>query len=117
MLPDGHDLGPGNLAPETLPPAKTRSRAALAQNVTVVGWVVRNLLAMAEWGDLDVLLIDLPLGTGEPRATVARDGVPLAAGAVEDMGYLLCPACGERTQAFHDGSVPRDRERRRRAAG
>ena len=111
-------------------------QAALMDNVAVVGLLVRNLLTMVDWGDLDVLLIDFPPGTGEPQATllatVALDGVALVVtpqdlslldttralgafrtagvpilGVIENMSYLLCPHCGERLQIFHRGRVPR----------
>jgi len=111
-------------------------QAALMDNVALVGLLVRNLLTMVDWGDLDVLLIDFPPGTGEPQATllatVALDGVALVVtpqdlslldttralgafqasgvpilGVIENMSYLLCPHCGERLQVFHRGRVPR----------
>ena len=111
-------------------------QAALVDNVAVVGLLVRNLLRMVDWGELDILLLDLPPGTSEPQATilatVALDGVLLVVtpqdvarldttralrafeqagvpilGLVENMSYLCCPGCGERIQVFHRGEVPR----------
>ncbi|HET9014088.1 MAG TPA: Mrp/NBP35 family ATP-binding protein [Thermomicrobiaceae bacterium] len=111
-------------------------QAALMDNVGLVGLLVRNLLTMVDWGDLDVLLVDFPPGTGEPQATllatVALDGVALVVtpqdvalldtsralaafrasgvpvlGLVENMSYLRCPHCGERLEVFHRGRVPR----------
>lgn len=111
-------------------------QAAMLDNVSMVGWMVRRLLTAVEWGDLDILLIDLPPGTSEPQATLlktismdgvlmvvtpqdlalldstramnafAGSGVPLI-GVVENMSYLLCPHCGERMQIFHRSDVPR----------
>ncbi|HUG15894.1 MAG TPA: Mrp/NBP35 family ATP-binding protein [Thermomicrobiales bacterium] len=149
LLPVGRNLGLGDLAQHTLPPLERfgirvmslgllvgEEQATLAQHASLVGWLVRNLLAMVDWGALDILLIDLPPGTGEPQATlletVVLDGVLFVVGpqdlalldtgralrafqtagvpvigAVENMSYLLCPACGERIQVFHRGSVPR----------
>jgi ATP-binding protein involved in chromosome partitioning len=149
LLPVGRNLGLGDLAAHTLPPLERygirmmslgllvgEEQATLVQNASIVGWLVRNLLAMVEWGALDVLLIDLPPGTGEPQATlletVALDGVLFVVGpqdlalldtgralhafqsagvpvlgVVENMSYLRCPTCGERIQVFHRSAVPR----------
>ncbi len=111
-------------------------QVALVENSSLIGRLVTNLVMAVEWGDLDVLLIDLPPGTGEPQATlisdIAIDGalivvtpqdlalldstrafrafqagnVPVL-GVVENMSYLLCPNCGERIQIFHRSQTPR----------
>jgi ATP-binding protein involved in chromosome partitioning len=111
-------------------------QAALLQNVSTVGILVRHLLRMVEWGELDILLIDFPPGTSEPQATlintVELDGVVMVVtpqdlalldstralrafqeagvpvvGVVENMSYLRCPHCGERLQIFHRSAVER----------
>ncbi|MDP9363861.1 MAG: Mrp/NBP35 family ATP-binding protein, partial [Chloroflexota bacterium] len=111
-------------------------QALLAGNAPLVGLLVRGLLSLVEWGELDALLVDLPPGTGEPLATllssVALDGAVLVVtpqdvarldtgralaafrsagvpvlGTVENMAFLLCPHCGERIEVFHRGRVPR----------
>lgn len=114
----------------------SEDQPALAENVTVVGLLVRNLLTLVDWGELDVLLIDFPPGTNEPQATILstveldgvvlvvtpqdlsrldttralnvfqKAGVPIT-GVVENMSYLICPNCGERMQIFHRSQVPR----------
>ena len=111
-------------------------QAAMVANVQTVGWLVRNMLTMVAWGDLDVLLLDFPPGTSEPQATLLKTvelngvvivvtpqdlalldstramnafqsaGVPLL-GVVENMSYLICPHCGDPIQVFHRGEVPR----------
>ncbi len=111
-------------------------QAAMLDNVETVGWLVRNLLTLVDWGDLDVLLIDFPPGTSEPQATLLktvvldgallvvtpqdlarldttralrafqRAGVPVL-GVVENMSYLRCPHCGERIEVFHRTAVER----------
>jgi ATP-binding protein involved in chromosome partitioning len=111
-------------------------QSAMLDNVETVGWLVRNLLTLVDWGDLDVLLIDFPPGTSEPQATLLktvvldgvllvvtpqdlarldttralrafqRAGVPVL-GVVENMSYLLCPHCGERVEIFHRTDVER----------
>ncbi len=111
-------------------------QTAMLDNVSMVGLLVRQLLASVAWGKLDILLIDLPPGTGEPQATlmktVAMNGalmvvtpqdlalldstramhafissdVPVV-GVIENMSYLLCPNCGDQIQIFHRSQVPR----------
>ncbi len=111
-------------------------QAAMVDNAAFVGRLVCNLLQMVEWGELDVLLIDLPPGTGEPQASLISaiiidgaaivvtpqdlalldstrafrafqaGGVPVL-GVIENMSYLLCPSCGERIQVFHRSQTPR----------
>jgi ATP-binding protein involved in chromosome partitioning len=111
-------------------------QALLADNAPMVGLLVRGLLELVDWGELDVLVLDLPPGTGEPLATILQtvrlDGVVLVTtpqdvarldagralaafqsanvpvlGVVENMAYLLCPHCGERIEVFHRGRVQR----------
>ena len=111
-------------------------QALLADNASMVGLLVRGLLELVDWGDPDVLVLDLPPGTGEPLATILQtvqlDAVVLVTtpqdvarldagralavfqsakvpvlGVVENMAYLLCPHCGERIEVFHRGRVPR----------
>jgi ATP-binding protein involved in chromosome partitioning len=108
----------------------------LADNAPLVGLLVRNLLTLVDWGDPDVLLLDLPPGTGEPLPTLLRavrlDGVVLVStpqdvarldagralaafqeaqtpilGLVENMAYLRCPDCGARIDVFHRGNIAR----------
>ena len=84
------------------------------------------------WGDLDVLLLDLPPGTGDMAISVAQllpnaellvvTTPQLAAaevaeragalatqthqritGVIENMSYLVCPHCGEHTDVFGSG--------------
>ncbi len=85
-----------------------------------------------EWGDLDVLVVDLPPGTGDAQLSLAQrvpvDGVVIVTtpsdvalidarrglemfkkinvrvlGIVENMSFFLCPHCGERTNVFSAG--------------
>ena len=93
---------------------------------------------------LDVLVIDMPPGTGDVQLTMAQQ-VPLSGaiivstpqdlalidarkgldmfrkvdvpvlGIVENMSYFICPKCGERSDIFgHGGAKARGREARRR---
>jgi len=93
---------------------------------------LEQFLADVYWGDLDVLLLDLPPGTGDIAISVARL-LPSAellvvttpqlaaaevaeragaivsqtrqriAGVIENMSYLVCPHCGEQMEIFGSG--------------
>ncbi len=94
--------------------------------------LLQQFLADVYWGDLDVLLMDLPPGTGDvaisaahllpgselivvttpqlASAEVAERAGSLAAqlhqrvvGVIENMSYLPCPHCGERIEVFGSG--------------
>jgi ATP-binding protein involved in chromosome partitioning len=93
---------------------------------------LQQFLADVYWGDLDVLLLDLPPGTGDVAISVAQL-VPNAeilvvttpqqaaaevaeragtialqtrqriAGVVENMSWMPCPHCGEEVEVFGSG--------------
>ena len=94
--------------------------------------LLQQFLADVFWGDLDVLLMDLPPGTGDvaisaahlvpgselvvvttpqlAAAEVAERAGSLASqlhqrvvGVIENMSYLPCPHCGERVEVFGSG--------------
>ncbi|HXW47750.1 MAG TPA: Mrp/NBP35 family ATP-binding protein [Streptosporangiaceae bacterium] len=94
--------------------------------------LLQQFLADVYWGDLDVLLMDLPPGTGDVAISAAhlvpgselvvvttpqlassevaeRAGTLAAqlhqrvAGVIENMSYLPCPHCGERVEVFGAG--------------
>ncbi len=93
---------------------------------------LQQFLADVYWGDLDVLLMDLPPGTGdiaisvaqlvppaeilvvttpqqaaaevaERAGTVALQTHQQIAGVIENMSYLPCPNCDERVEVFGSG--------------
>src|SRR6202453_4418773 len=93
---------------------------------------LQQFLADVYWGDLDVLLLDLPPGTGdiaisvgqmlpsaellvvttpqlaaaevaERAGAVASQTHQRIAGVIENMSYLVCPHCGEQTELFGSG--------------
>ena len=94
--------------------------------------LLEQFLADVYWGDLDVLLMDLPPGTGDvaisaahlvpgselivvttpqlAASEVAERAGALAeqlhqrvVGVIENMSYLPCPHCGERVEVFGTG--------------
>jgi len=93
---------------------------------------MQQFLSDVHWGALDVLLIDMPPGTGDvaislggllpnaealvvttPQAAAQRVAERAAAvservnmrvvGVVENMAYRVCPCCGERDELFGSG--------------
>jgi ATP-binding protein involved in chromosome partitioning len=99
----------------------------------VQGALVQMLRDVA-WGDLDVLVIDMPPGTGDAQLTLAQQ-VPLAGavivstpqdialidarkglnmfrrvdvpvlGIIENMSYFVCPHCQNRSEIFSHGGA------------
>ncbi len=93
---------------------------------------VQQFLRDVEWGELDVLVVDLPPGTGDAQLTLAME-VPLDGavivttpsevalqdvrrgimmfkqvkvpvfGVVENMSYYVCPHCNRETAPFAQG--------------
>ena len=98
----------------------------------MVSKLVTEFLRNVEWGELDVLVIDLPPGTGDVQLTLTQQ-VPITGGVIvttpqdvaladvrrgiamfrqvdapvlgviENMSYHLCPGCGARTELFAHG--------------
>ena len=93
-----------------------------------------QLLGQVEWGTLDVMILDMPPGTGDAQLTIAqklklagalivstpqdvaladaRRGVRMfektqvpVLGLVENMSYYCCPACGHRAELFGHGGA------------
>jgi ATP-binding protein involved in chromosome partitioning len=97
-------------------------------------------VAWGEDGDLDVLVIDMPPGTGDVQLTMAQQvplsgavvvstpqdlalidarkglamfrkvGVPVL-GIIENMSYFVCPKCGEHADVFGHGGAQAEAER------
>src|SRR5258706_254114 len=110
----------------------TPGNAAVVWRGPMLHRALQQFLADVFWGDLDVLLMDLPPGTGDIAISVAQL-VPSAeilvvttpqqaaaevaeragsialqthqrlVGVVENMSYLLCDHCGERNEIFGSG--------------
>jgi ATP-binding protein involved in chromosome partitioning len=95
---------------------------------------LQQLLGQTDWGELDVLVVDMPPGTGDVQLTLsqkvalagavivstpqdialldARRGVAMfekvgvkILGVVENMSFFACPHCGERTDVFGHGGA------------
>jgi ATP-binding protein involved in chromosome partitioning len=94
---------------------------------------IRQFLSEIVWGDLDILLIDLPPGTGDEPLSIAQllpemDGVIIVTipskisqvvvkksvtfarqlgmpiiGIIENMSGFICPHCGKKSDIFESG--------------
>jgi ATP-binding protein involved in chromosome partitioning len=101
---------------------------------------VTQMLREVVWGELDVLVVDMPPGTGDAQLTLAQE-VPLKGavivstpqdlslidarrglamfkkvnvpvlGIVENMSYFQCPECGTRSDIFGHGGARHEAER------
>src|SRR5690348_6162464 len=99
-----------------------------------------QMLREVEWGALDVMVVDMPPGTGDAQLTMAQQ-VPLKGavivstpqalalidarrgiamfkrvdvpvlGVVENMSYFVCPQCGTRSDIFSHGGARHEAER------
>jgi len=99
-----------------------------------------QMLREVEWGALDVMVVDMPPGTGDAQLTMAQQ-VPLAGavivstpqdlalidarrgvemfkrvnvpvlGVIENMSYFVCPKCGERHDIFGHGGAQHEAEK------
>ena len=125
---------------------KSMSMAFLVEEETPIVWrgpmvqsALEQMMRDVAWGELDVLIVDMPPGTGDTQLTMAQR-VPLAGaiivstpqdialidarkglnmfrkvdvpvlGLIENMSYFLCPKCGERTEIFGHGGARREAE-------
>ncbi|WP_128292852.1 iron-sulfur cluster carrier protein ApbC [Afifella aestuarii] len=126
---------------------KVMSMGFLVEEETPMIWrgpmvmsALTQMLREVAWGELDVLVVDMPPGTGDAQLTMAQQ-VPLAGavivstpqdlalidarkglnmfnkvnvpvlGIVENMSYFLCPHCGERSDIFGHGGAEHEAER------
>ena len=113
--------------------------AAVVWRGPMVISALTQFLREVEWGELDVLVVDMPPGTGDAQLTMAQS-VPLSGavivstpqdlslidarrgiamfkqvavpllGVVENMSYFLCPHCGGRTDIFAHGGARHEAE-------
>lgn len=126
---------------------KVMSMGFLVDEGTPVVWrgpmvisALTQMLREVAWGELDVLVVDMPPGTGDAQLTMAQQ-VPLAGaiivstpqdlslidarkglnmfrqvdvpvlGIIENMSYFLCPSCGERSDIFGHGGAKNEADK------
>ena len=125
---------------------KCMSMGFLIEEETPVIWrgpmaqtALQQMMRDINWGDLDILIVDMPPGTGDVQLTMAQQ-VPLTGavivstpqdialadarrglnmfrkvdvpvfGIVENMSYFSCPHCGKRTEIFSHGGAKAEAE-------
>src|SRR5688572_31197960 len=114
--------------------------AAMIWRGPMVMSAITQLLREVAWGELDVLVVDMPPGTGDAQLTIAQ-ATPLAGavivstpqdlalidarrgvamfrkvevpilGIVENMATFVCPHCGTTSHIFGHGGARREAER------
>jgi len=125
---------------------KCMSMGFLVDEETPVVWrgpmvqtALLQMLRDINWGTLDVMVVDMPPGTGDVQLTMAQQ-VPLTGsiivstpqdialldarkglnmfrqvdvpvlGIIENMSYFACPHCGEHTNVFSHGGAKKEAE-------
>jgi len=101
---------------------------------------LQQLMNDVAWPELDIILFDMPPGTGDAQLTLSQSvelagavivstpqdvalldavkgvqmfrkvNVPIL-GIIENMSYFICPHCGERSEIFSYGGVKKECER------
>ncbi len=120
---------------------KAMSIGFLVEQETPMVWrgpmvmgALEQMMGQVEWGDLDILVVDMPPGTGDAQLTMSQR-VPLAGavivstpqdvalidarrgvrmfekvnvpvlGLIENMSFYCCPNCGHRADIFGHGGA------------
>ncbi len=120
---------------------KVMSMGFLVEEDTPMIWrgpmvisALTQMLREVAWGELDIMVVDMPPGTGDAQLTMAQQ-VPLSGaiivstpqdialidarkglnmfrkvnvpilGLIENMSYFICPNCGEQSDIFGHGGA------------
>ncbi|MBU6499620.1 MAG: ATP-binding protein [Rhodospirillales bacterium] len=131
----------GRMIPPTAWGLKAMSIGFLVEEETPMIWrgpmvmgALEQMMGQVEWGALDIMIVDMPPGTGDAQLTMAqrvslagavivstpqdialqdarrglrmfeRTRVPVL-GLIENMSFFCCPACGTRTDIFGHGGA------------
>ena len=137
--------------PEIIPPNRLKPMEAFGLKCMSIGFLIdedspmiwrgpmvmsaiEQMLREVEWGNLDILVCDLPPGTGDAQLTLAqrvaltgavivstpqdialldvRRGINMfhkvdvpVFGIIENMSYFVCPHCNKRSNIFNHGGA------------
>jgi ATP-binding protein involved in chromosome partitioning len=120
---------------------KAMSIGFLVEQETAMIWrgpmvmgALEQMMGQVDWGELDIMVVDMPPGTGDAQLTMSQR-VPLAGavivstpqdmalidarrgvkmfekvnvpvlGLIENMSFFCCPECGHRTDIFGHGGA------------
>jgi ATP-binding protein involved in chromosome partitioning len=140
-------LGGNRLKPMDGYGLKVMSIGFLVEEETPMIWrgpmvmsALEQMMGQVLWGPLDIMIVDMPPGTGDAQLTMAQR-VPLAGavivstpqdialldarrgvrmfertkvpvlGIVENMSYYCCPNCGHRAELFGHGGARLEAQR------
>mgnify|MGYP004679702995 FL=1 len=105
-----------------------------------ISGALEQLMKQTNWGEIDVMVIDMPPGTGDIQITLSQrvnmDGVVIVStpqdialidaikgvnmfkktgtpilGIIENMSYFICPCCGARSDIFGHGGAKQTAEK------
>ena len=143
---------PGSVDGKTIVPLKAHgvtmmSIGLMMEEGKAVVWrgpmlmgALQQLMGQVDWGELDVLIVDLPPGTGDVQLTLcqrtqltgalvvstpqdvalldARKAIDMfntlktpVLGLIENMSTFICPHCGQESHPFGHGGVAVEAER------
>ena len=119
--------------------AMLEERKAVIWRGPMLMGALQQMLMQVQWGDLDVLIVDLPPGTGDVQLSLCQksevDGAIVVStpqdvalldarkaldafatlntrviGLIENMAVFVCPHCGGESHIFGQGGVAREAE-------